>query len=112
MFNNIRVGDKIFVNLDNWIYTPDGKNCKAVFGTFKGVKKFEDVTGIKPTRSTNWFLEIGNMIIAGCQIHYIFKTDYCWNGKYENWSYDNGVYKEYYHLSPVYFADEGNSDEK
>lgn len=40
-----------------------------------GIHEDQKVLGIKTNRhSSNWFLEIGNMVIAGCQIHYAIKT--------------------------------------
>ena len=65
------VGKTILITTDHWFYAPDGKTYRAVFGTLRNVLADSDVLGIKTNaRSTNWYLEIGNMVIAGCQIHY------------------------------------------
>lgn len=65
------IGQTILVTTDNWFYAPDGKTYRAVFGTLRGVLSDGQVLGIKTNaRSTNWYLEVGNMVIAGCQIHY------------------------------------------
>ena len=67
--------EKVLVTTDNWFRAPDGEQYNAVFGTVKGVKNDEETLGIKTNRgSTNWYLEIGNMFVAGCQIHYVVKT--------------------------------------
>jgi len=71
-----KIGDKMLVTCDNWFYTPDGNTHRAVFGTVKGIHSDKTTLGIKTNdKSTNWYLEIGNMFIAGCQIHYAVKTD-------------------------------------
>ena len=72
----LKIGDKALITTDDWFYGPDGNQYKSVFGTIKGVHNSEETLGIKTNaRSTNWYVTIGNMTIAGCQIHYIVKTD-------------------------------------
>ena len=72
----MKVGDKILITTKEWFIAPDGHQYRAVFGTVKGVRSDEETLGIKTNRgSTNWYVEIGNMIVAGCQIHYAIKTD-------------------------------------
>ena len=104
---NIKIGDKVLVTVDQWFYTPSGNSCNAVFGTVKSIENAEKVLGIKPnSRSTNWYLEVGNMIIAGCQIHYIIKTNNCHSGKFKTWSASaEAGLKEYEIDNPVFFAD-------
>lgn len=72
----IGIGDKVLVTTDAWFFAPDGEQYKAVCGTVKGVYTAEETLGVKTNaKSTNWYVEIGNMTIAGCQIHYAIKTD-------------------------------------
>lgn len=72
----INVGDTVLLTTDAWFFAPDGEMYRAVFGTVKGVHTAENTLGVKTNaRSTNWYAEIGNMLIAGCQIHYCVKTD-------------------------------------
>ena len=72
----LEIGDMALITTDNWFYAPDGNQYKSVFGTIKGVHNSEETLGIKTNaRSTNWYVTIGNMTIAGCQIHYLLKTD-------------------------------------
>lgn len=72
---NYKIGDKILVTTDGWFYAPDGQNYRAVHGTLKGIHQDQELFGIKTNaRSTNWYLEIGNMMIAGCQVHYAIKS--------------------------------------
>lgn len=72
----LKIGDKALITTDNWFYAPDGNQYKSVFGTIKGIYNSEETLGIKTNaRSTNWYVTIGDMTIAGCQIHYLVKTD-------------------------------------
>lgn len=72
----INVGDKVLVTTEGWFFAPDGEMYRAVFGTVKGIHSSESALGVKTNaRSTNWYAEIGNMMIAGCQIYYCVKTD-------------------------------------
>jgi hypothetical protein len=70
------VGKTALVTTDEWFYAPDGEIYRAVFGTVNGTFSDKDTLGIETnTKSTNWYLSIGNMIIAGCQLHYAIVTD-------------------------------------
>jgi hypothetical protein len=69
----IKEGEYYLVNTDGWWYAPDGIQYKAIWGK-ASIIKTEEALGFTPIRpSTNWFICIGNMIIAGCQIHYLMK---------------------------------------
>lgn len=69
--SGMAIGQTVLITTDHWFYAPDGKTYRAVFGTLRAVLPDSEVLGIKTNaRSTNWYLEIGNMVIAGCQIHY------------------------------------------
>jgi len=73
---NVKIGQKALVTTSEWFYAPDGAQYRAVFGTIKGIFEDDATLGIKTnSKSTNWYLEIGNMIVAGCQIHYAVMTD-------------------------------------
>lgn len=64
------------ITTTDWFLAPDGKQYKAAWGNIKGIFNDQETLGIKTnSRSTNWYLSIGNMIIAGCQIHYLIQTD-------------------------------------
>ena len=73
--NKIKVGDTVLVTTNDWFYAPDGKKYKAVFGDLIAIENSENTLGVKTNaKSTNWYMQIGNMIVAGCQIHYCIKT--------------------------------------
>ena len=68
-------GETYLITCDNWFMAPDGESYKGVWGTFKGIHNDSETLGIKTNRgSTNWYAELGNMFIAGCQIHYAIKS--------------------------------------
>lgn len=72
----MKTGEKYLISCDNWFFAPDGENYRAVFGTVHGVQDAESVLGVKTNaRSTNWYVLIGDMVLAGCQIHYAIRTD-------------------------------------
>lgn len=72
----ITPGHKCLITCDDWFYAPDGRCYKAVFGTVHAIVDAETALGIKTNRnSTNWYVAIGDAIIAGCQIHYAVRTD-------------------------------------
>lgn len=72
----IAPGDKALITTDGWFIAPDGEQYRSAFGTIKGVYDSYNTLGVKTNaRSTNWYIVIGNMTIAGCQIHYAIKTD-------------------------------------
>jgi hypothetical protein len=104
---NIAIGEKALITTDNWFFAPDGKSYRAVFGTVKGVKSAEETLGIKTnSKSTNWYVEIGNMTLAGCQIHYAIRADKCHDGNVLNWtSPPEGGVKEFEQPSSIYFTD-------
>lgn len=102
---NVNVGDKALITTDCWFLAPDGNQYKAVWGTVHAVRSSEETLGIKTNaRSTNWYVEIGDMTIAGCQIHYMIKagscnTDTVWHHKEEG-----GVVKEFSLPSNIFNA--------
>jgi len=72
----MNVGSKVLLSVDNWFYAPDGLSYRAAWGTIKGIRQDCEVLGLKTNaRSTNWYIEIGNMIVAGCQIHYALECE-------------------------------------
>ncbi|MBP9871578.1 MAG: hypothetical protein KBC53_08815 [Nitrosomonas sp.] len=103
---NINIGDKVLVTTDNWFFAPDGLQYRSVFGTFKAIRTDQDTLGIKTNiRGANWYAEIGNMTIAGCQIHYAIKTDNCELGSVNDSDVVNGETKEFVRVSRIYNAD-------
>ncbi|MBU2963363.1 hypothetical protein KO516_21555 [Citreicella sp. C3M06] len=72
----MQIGQKYLITPDNWFFAPDRENYHAAFGTVHAVVDSEMALGLKTNRnSTNWYVVIGDMIIAGCQIHYAMRAD-------------------------------------
>lgn len=71
------INKKVLLTTTNWFYGTDGKQYRAVYGTLKNLHQAEAVLGFKPDRAhTNWFVEIGSMMIAGCQVLYCLQLDF------------------------------------
>lgn len=72
----IEAGQKYLITASDWFFAPDGEQYRAVWGTVKAVRTDADALGVQTNRhSTNWYLEIGNMLMAGCQIKYAVRCD-------------------------------------
>lgn len=72
----VPVGQTALVNTDNWFTAPDGQQYCAAFGTIHSVSSDQETLGIRTNaKSTNWYLHLGNMRIAGCQLHYVHLVD-------------------------------------
>lgn len=105
----IEIGKKALITCDNWFYAPDGKQYRAVHGTVHAVRSSEDALGVRTNaRSTNWYVEIGNMTLAGCQIHYAISAPECEFGKVGDWNNTPASPQEpfeYERPSSIYNAD-------
>lgn len=103
--SNLEIGKKALVTCDNWFLAPDGRQYRGIFGTVKGVFTAEDTLGVRPNgKSTNWYAEIGNMLVAGCQIHYAIRTDDCNTGNVDEWKEIEG--KLVNRATHIYYADD------
>lgn len=69
------LNENYLITTDNWFYAPDGESYRAVWGKVTAIQNSEETLGVKTNdRSTNWYVVIGNMIVAGCQIHYAIQA--------------------------------------
>lgn len=103
----ISVGDKVLITTDAWFRAPDGIAYNSVFGTVKGVFGDVDTLGIKTNaKSTNWYAEVGNLTIAGCQMHYVIKCDSVVFGTVSDFREIDGVIKTFDRPSYIYNADQ------
>ena len=65
------IGENVLITCGNWFYAPDGKQYRAVWGPLFSISEAKDKLGFSPGRAhANWFIEIGNMVITGCQVNY------------------------------------------
>lgn len=70
------VGQKVLVTTDAWFTAPDGCSYKAVCGKLVCVESDKEVLGLKTNaHSTNWYIQVGRMLVAGCQIHYVINCE-------------------------------------
>lgn len=91
----INIEDTVLATLDNYFFTPDGKQYRAVFSKVRAISGDQETLGIKTNaRSTNWYATIGDMTIAGCQIHYVVKTDDCNTQDVRDFTIVEGVLQE------------------
>ena len=104
---NIKVGDTYLITTDAYFYAPNGEAYRSVWGTVKRVVDAQLTLGIKPNaKSTNWYIEIGNMIIAGCQMHYIIRCAKPNFKKVKECSWNSSSYNEFKRRSMIYNANE------
>ena len=72
----MKLNENYLITSNNWFVAPDGKQYKSVWGKVTGVFDDGETLGIKTNdKSTNWYIVIGNMIIAGCQVFFVIQTD-------------------------------------
>lgn len=106
MKQSIEIGQKALITCDNWFYAPDGRMYRAVFGTVRAVRGDQETLGIRTNaRSTNWYVEIGCMLIAGCQIHYAMRTDWAETDDVPDFREEGGVVKTFIRPSYIFDAD-------
>lgn len=103
---NIEIGKRYLITSDSWFYAPNGKAYRAAFGTVYGIKTSEETLGVRTNaKSTNWYVEIGRLIIAGCQIHQAVRCDECEFGIIEGFDTATGETKYFSHPSVIFDAD-------
>ncbi len=103
---NYKIGEKYLLTTNEWFFAPDGESYRAVFGTLKGIHSDNETLGIKTNaRSANWYVEIGNMMIAGCQIFYGIQTDECADGNVAQTNIHNGEAVRSWAPVSIYRAD-------
>ena len=69
------IGKNVLITTQDWFVAPNGSEYKACYGELKGVHEAGKTLGFIPNRShANWYIEIGNMIIMGCQVMYVIEA--------------------------------------
>jgi hypothetical protein len=86
------LNQKVIITTSAWFYAPDGKLYRGVWGTLKGVHAAKDVLGFTVNAShSNFYVEIGDTVIAGCQALYCVRCDIKPNNDFvEHAMYDSG----------------------
>jgi hypothetical protein len=97
------IGHNVLVTTSAWFYGKDGKQYRAIYGKLRGVFAAKDLFGFTPNAShANWLLEIGDMVVMGCQVLYCIKCDDPYVGDTEDWSNVNGDYKSFARPTSIY----------
>jgi len=97
---------KVLITCSGWFYAPDGKQYKAVHGTLKAIHEAGKTLGFIPNRAhANWFVEVGDMIIMGCQVMYIVQSETVNEGPAKDWNSETGTVQEYERPSAIYVTD-------
>jgi len=106
MKQNISIGQKVLITTHNWFIAPNGNQYMAAYGTVKAVLDSQQTLGVKTNaRSTNWYVEVGNMTIAGCQIFYAVQASDCNLGDVESFEVKDGQVLKFKVPSKIYNAD-------
>lgn len=89
------INKKVLITTSSWFFGKDGKQYKAIHGTLKGVHEAGKTLGFIPNRAhANWYFEIGEMIIMGCQVMYVLETEIVNTGDIDEWvNHDEHGYK-------------------
>ena len=104
----MEIGKKYLITTQAWFLAPDGAQYRAVYGTVKALCSDAETLGIKTNaRSTNWYITIGNMVVAGCQVFYAIETDKCELSIGQTWETDAASGALHRHSTPsiIYNAD-------
>ena len=100
------INKKVLVTTQGWFYGKDGRSYRGVHGTLKAVHEAGKTLGFIPNRShANWFIEIGEMIIMGCQVMHIVECETINTGSVTDWTTEGqgekGI-KEYERPTAIY----------
>lgn len=100
------IGKKVLVTTNNWFTAPDGCDYKCVYGTLKAIHEAGKSLGFIPNRShANWFIEIGKMVIMGCQVMYIIECETINQGETKSWHLEVGKIYEYTKPTTVFVTE-------
>lgn len=98
----------VLITTGAWFIAPDGIEYKSVYGRLIAIHEAGKELGFIPNRShENWFIEIGDMIVMGCQVMYFVSCPApppkgkvkSWNAKTDG----DGIF-EYEKPSQIYFC--------
>jgi hypothetical protein len=102
------IDKKVLITTQNWFVAPDGIEYRAAWGTLRAIHEAGKTLGFIPNRShANWFIEIGNMVIMGCQVMYVVQCDEKPNtGKVDSWTFKEGLgVSEFQRPSHIYITE-------
>lgn len=69
---NNHLNKNVLITCQGWFLAPDGKQYLGAWGKLTAIHEAGKTLGFIPNRShANWFIELGPMIIMGCQVMYL-----------------------------------------
>lgn len=100
------IGKKVLITTGEWFYASDGKTYNAVHGTLKGIHEAGKTLGFIPNRAhANWYLEVGNLNLMGCQGLYVLQCDEINTGDVEEWKNEDGNVVKFTRPSAIFITD-------
>ena len=101
------IGKKYLITTSDWFMAPDGEQYSAVFGTVHGIFSADKTLGVETNKdSTNWYVRIGNMTVAGCRVNYAIRTDKVnFEPVNREWDHESRLYVEKQSMTRIYDAD-------
>lgn len=100
------IGQNVLITCQSWFVAPDGKQYLAAWGTLTAIHESGKELGFIPNRAhANWFIELGGMIIMGCQVMYFIscpdEPDF---GQVKDYEIKDGDVKTFLRPSKIYNA--------
>jgi len=100
------INKKVLITAQNWFYGTDGKQYKAIWGTLKAVHEAGKTLGFIPNRShANWFVEVGGMIVMGCQIMYLVGCEEKPPESCTDYQVEAGIVKHYERPTSIFMTE-------
>jgi hypothetical protein len=97
------INKKVLITTQNYFVGKDGKQYRSVHGTLKAVHEAGNTLGFIPNRShANWFIEVGDMVIMGCQVMYLQQVDKVNTDFVEDWKDNESGIVNYKRPSLIY----------
>jgi hypothetical protein len=70
------IGKNVLCTTQSWFVAPDGKQYRAIWGKLKAIHEAGKTLGFIPNRAhANWFYEIGETIIMGCEVLFVILSE-------------------------------------
>jgi hypothetical protein len=70
------INQNVLCTCQSWFIAPDGVQYRAIWGKLKAIHEAGKTLGFIPNRShANWYYEIGEAMIMGCQVLYLIKCE-------------------------------------
>lgn len=100
------IGKKVLITTQNYFIGKDGKQYRSVHGTLNAIHEAGKTLGFIPNRAhANWFIEVGDMVIMGCQVMYLEQVECVNTASTKDWKDDEkGGIIEYSRPTLIYIT--------